>query len=141
MRRGSFGLIRKVAPDRTQRVDQVRRRDARDDFFDAVAVAVVDNGHSALLDEVVLEVVDVADATGADGVAVCVVGVAGGEAVVGVVVPQAGGNGRERRGHLLAIADGVVNVINRANDAVRIAGDGLAGEAVEIVVAVYSSAT
>ncbi len=90
-----------------QRVDQIRSGYASDNFFDAVAVAVVDDGGSAFLDEVVFEVVDVGDAAGADGVAVGVVGVAGGEAVVGVVVPQACGNGRERGGDFLPIANGI----------------------------------
>jgi hypothetical protein len=80
---------------RVQRVHQVSGGDACDRFADAVAVAVVDDRHSGLLDKVVLEVVDVGDAAGADCVAIRIVGVAGREAVVGVVVPQASWHGRE----------------------------------------------
>ena len=81
-----------------QRVYQVRRGHASDCFADAVAVAVavVDDGHSGLLDEVILEVVNVGDAAGTGGVAVAVVGVARREAVVGVIVPQPCWNWRER---------------------------------------------
>ena len=93
-----------------QAVHQIRGRDAGDCFADAVAVAVVDDGHSGFLDEVVLEVVDVGDAAGTNCVPIRIVGVAGREPVVGVVVPKACGNGRERRSDLLAVADRVVTI-------------------------------
>jgi hypothetical protein len=89
------------------------------------------------LAQLATEVVDLGDAAGSGR---AVVGVACLEAVVGVVVPEARGHRCERRGHLLAVADRVVNVIHRVIDAVRIAGDGLPREPVEIVVAVVHRA-
>jgi len=54
--------------------------------------------------------------------------------LIRVIIKESGRNRRKTRAHLLAIANGVIRIADRAVDGVRVAGDGLAGQVVEIVV-------
>jgi len=87
----------------------------------------------------ILEVIDIGHAARRNRVPVIVIGVARGEAVVGVIIEQAGRHRRQARGHLLAIAYGVIAIADRAVDRTGVAGDGFAGQPVEIVVASFIS--
>ena len=74
-------------------VYEVLRGDTTSGLADAVAIAVIDDGDRAALDEPVLEVIDVRDRTRRRGVAVGVVGLIGfgGLAIVGLVMNQRDG--------------------------------------------------
>src|SRR6185437_1374536 len=121
-------------------IHQILRGDSVGALGHTVAVAVIQQAYSAVLDQMIFKVVRIASATRGDGVAVGIVAVRC-QAVVRIIGKRAAGNKRQRGVQLGTVADWVVRVVHFAVVAAGIATDGLGKQAIGVVVCIVHCAS
>src|SRR6185312_9357418 len=120
-------------------IHQILRGDSVGALSHTVAVTVIQQAYSAVLDQMIFKVVCIASATREDGVAIGVVAVRC-QAIVRIIGKRTAGNKRQRGVQLGTVPDWVVGVVHFAIVAAGIAADGLGKQTIGIVVCIVHCA-